>query len=572
MSNNDRIVLAQILDQRKTIAPDWSESEYFELFCVREGLREYPLDDEEREAGLVGGSGNGHGSDGGIDGFYIFVNGRYIRNPAEAKGLKVLKQNVVVDVALLQATTEASFELKRITRLKDTALDIFDFSKTAKEFTEKYNDALMNGIETFRTAHSTLLGIGSFALNVRYIYASRGDAPQSSNLLRTKATALEKDTKARLPTVSKCTFDFLGAAELVKLAITPPPVRYILVCDTAPLLPKDGGFVALVKLKDYMTFITDKDTGDLLDHLFDANVRDYQGDVDVNKEIRESLEHPGSEEFWWLNNGITILASKVDPAHNLGIDNPQIVNGLQTSMEIFQYFKREGINAKSGDKKLLIRVIASEDPAVQDRVTKATNSQTGISPAAMWATDPIQREIETLFKGEAYKLYYDRRKNYWRNRGIPLSQIVGVSELAQAVAAVFLQEPDHARARPARYFKKKGKDKELYGEIFSKEYPVAFYPVCAMLKKRVMECLRSAVPERRHRTNLIHYVLMVAASKATGLKQPSVQAIAKIKKGQMKDELIQKALAIVQPIYKGLGENDKVAKGTELVKRVKAAL
>jgi hypothetical protein len=82
-------------------------------------------------------------------------------------------------------------------------------------------------------------------------------------------------------------------------------------------------------------------------------VRDYQGDVEVNREIRDALENPGNEEFWWLNNGITILASKANYAQgDLVLDDPQIVNGLQTSIEIFEYFRREASNAKSADKKL----------------------------------------------------------------------------------------------------------------------------------------------------------------------------------------------------------------------------
>ena len=122
------------------------------------------------------------------------------------------------------------------------------------------------------------------------------------------------------------------------------------------------------------------------------------------------------------------------------------------------------------------------------------------------------------------------------------------------------------------FFKKKGTDTELYGKIFSKNYPITFYPICAMLKKKVVGHLRSAGIECRHRTNLVHYVLMVVGSKATGMKQPSIQAITKIKKGLITDTLIQQALAVVQPIYESLGANDKVAKGADLVKKIKAAL
>ena len=572
MSKNDRQLLDQILAERTKVAPDWTDSEYFELFAARQVLRTFPLEIDDVESGLVGDStaSSGKGSDGGIDGFYVIVNGRVIRNPSEAKALKVLKQNITLDLVVIQASTEASFDLKRINRLEDTLMEIFDLNCSSNDFSEQYNDGLLNGIDTFRTAHKTLLSKG-FTFNVSYCYCTKGDVPQPDDLLARKARALEKSSTEQLATITKCIFNFVGAAEAVQLAVKPPKSRYTLVCDTSPMMPKDGGLVALVKLKDYLRFISHDQTGDLLDHLFDSNVRDYQGDIDVNLKIRDTLEHPGNEEFWWLNNGITVLASKADPAQgDLAIEDPQIVNGLQTSMELYEYFRRERDNAKSGDKKLLVKVIVSQDSDIQDKVINATNSQTGISPASIWATDPIQRNIETIFKNSG--LSYDRRKHYWRNRGIPLNQIVGISELAQAVAAIFLQEPDHARARPARYFKKKGKDKELYGKVFNKDYPITFYPACAILKKRVAEFLRKTVIERRHRANLLHYVLMVVGAKATGAKQPSIQQISKIKKAQITEELLKGALDVVQPLYKKLGSNDKVAKGSKLVKLVKAAL
>lgn len=49
--------------------------------------------------------------------------------------------------------------------------------------------------------------------------------------------------------------------------------------------------VALVTLADYMRFLTD-DGGRLRKNLFDLNVRDYQGDVEVNREIRASWSTP----------------------------------------------------------------------------------------------------------------------------------------------------------------------------------------------------------------------------------------------------------------------------------------
>ena len=59
----------------------------------------------------------------------------------------------------------------------------------------------------------------------------------------------------------------------------------------------------------------------------ESNVRDYNGLKNpVNEQIRTTLQSPGTnEEFWWLNNGITILADEcpVD-GHKAKIKNPKL--------------------------------------------------------------------------------------------------------------------------------------------------------------------------------------------------------------------------------------------------------
>jgi hypothetical protein len=68
-------------------------------------------------------------------------------------------------------------------------------------------------------------------------------------------------------------------------------------------------------------------------------VRDYQGNTEVNEQIRNTLSGKSSEDFWWLNNGISVLCSRATvSAKTLTIENAEIVNGLQTSREIYDVF------------------------------------------------------------------------------------------------------------------------------------------------------------------------------------------------------------------------------------------
>ncbi|WGA84291.1 AIPR family protein [Citrobacter braakii] len=165
-----------------------------------------------------------------------------------------------------------------------------------------------------------------------------------------------------------------------------------------PLSSQGKVFISLVKLKDYFDFITD-DNDQIIKHIFEANVRDYQGKTSVNQEIKYTLEdgHP-KEDFWWLNNGVTILADDVSApgGKELIIHNPEIVNGLQTSNEIYNYFSiaKERDNSRS----LLVRVIVPETEESRDKIIRATNSQTPIPKASLRATDSIHRDIEDYLK------------------------------------------------------------------------------------------------------------------------------------------------------------------------------
>ena len=101
--------------------------------------------------------------------------------------------------------------------------------------------------------------------------------------------------------------------------------------------------------------------------------------------------------------------------------NPLVVNGLQTSYEIFNHFSA---GASRDDKRtLLVRVIVIDaESATSDKIITATNSQTKIEAINLHATEQIQRHIEMALK--AHDLYYDRRKNYYRNQGISIQKIV----------------------------------------------------------------------------------------------------------------------------------------------------
>jgi hypothetical protein len=357
---------------------------------------------------------------------------------------------------------------------------------------------------------------------------------------------------------------FLGCARLLELARRKPSQSFALQLAENPISSAGQvGFVCLVRLTDFHKFIT---LGKALQrHIFEANVRDYQGSTEVNQEIRATLG-TGKEDFWWLNNGVTVLASKaVLSGKTLTIEDPQIVNGLQTSTEIHKHFS--GAGPSDDTRTLLVRVIVPEDPSSRDRVIKATNSQTSIPPASLRATDKIHRDIEEYLK--PFGLYYDRRKNFYKNEGVQVDKIVGIPYLAQAVMAIALRRPDNARSRPSSLLKKD----DDYKQIFDADRPLVLYYNCTVIMKRVEAYLRTeqglSVPDKG---NIRFHVAMAVLASTLGKVKPTIGDIATLDLAAITDAKISEAAALVYAEFKQLGATDSIAKSADFLAKVMARI
>jgi len=568
VTENDVSVLESILGQSKTeLAPLLQDDEFFELFGAHKILRDFQLDPDDIDSGQIGTKqSNKSGSDGGIDGFYILANGRIIRELTEITELKEhLKKNVAVDIILIQASTQSGFTLDRLTRLRDTCEDIFDVNLDPKDFSESYNSLLLDAINRFRTLYQ-LLATRYPTYNLSIFYVTKADSKTINPSTRGTAEDIGKAVCKLVPQFKTPQFSFIGARELINLASKPPKLDFTLKCSGVMGSARTGGNIGFMSLADFLTFITTEE-GELRTGLFESNLRDYQGDVSVNKAIEETLTHPSSEDFWWLNNGITIIAEKaVGETKQIHLTDPQIVNGLQTSQKIYDYFVANKEQAKNDARELLVRVVQAPDAKSHDAIIRATNSQTPIPAPFLWATNEIHRDIENYFSGKG--LYYDRRKNSWRREGIPFDKVVGIMELAQAVASIIRQEPEHARARPGRFFS----SKKYHDSIFASKYKLDMYVVCARLKKKAAQFLKKAEKERSDRNNLLFYLITAVACVALKKAKPRAKSVASLAVDKVTDATFEAALKIVRPIYEKFEEPAKASKGNEMADQVRATL
>lgn len=482
----------------------------FETFGAQMALREWNLSDEEIEAGRVGG-----GQDGGIDGVYVFLDADLLDEDSEifADGFnpKSVRKGAELVLRVIQSKEESGFGETPLDKLDSALGRLLDLNLTDENLLVYYSAEVIGRMRLFTRAW-TILAVRSPQITIQVDYVSKGDTANPAAAVTQKAVDLEA-TLERLVPGSDAIVRLLGAKELWELANSAP--EYDLQLRFAEYFSKGKSYTGLVNLADYFDFLTDED-GNLRGHLFDWNVRDYQGGVAVNKNIQETLESDVADDFWWLNNGVTILCSGV----NIGGDktftmqNVQIVNGMQTSHSIHSAILKIGADVeRARGRSLLVRVFETQDGETRDRIIRATNNQTKVPDASLHATEDIHRQLEAYFLANGW--YYDRRKNFYKNNGKPSDRIVSISGLGQSVMALGLSRPDDARARPSSLLSNPAD----YKSIFSSKVPLATYLWIAQFQRRVDDLLLSPeIGEPYLRTNFRFHVSVYLATKLLGAR------------------------------------------------------
>ena len=567
MPNNELVLLDRVLEQELSEGEvSLPEDQAFELFACEQVLKASDLSIDELTSGLVGGGG-----DGGIDGVYTFLDGLLLSEDSEifnsAFPPSRFRPEVPLSLRLVQAKRSESFSETTIDRASSSTSRLLDLQRSVEELERLYSVALVERFTLFRNALERL-AIRHPTVSIEFYYVTRGSTAAIHPNVLEKASDLEAQFKLTA-TGAVGKVHLLGVSELLQSASTRP--SYTLQLAYQENATSGTSHVAIVSLRDYMKFLSEEDRS-LRRHIFDWNVRDYQGDVKVNGEIRASLIDRGSPDFWWLNNGVTVVCSKASiQGKTYTLDDVQIVNGLQTSYTIYQALCDAEADHFALDRHLLVRVLETEDVNTRDRIIRATNSQTSVPEASLRATDQIQRQIERFFEGSGW--FYDRRKNYYRNLKKPADRIVGIPLLAQTVMAIGLCRPDTARARPSSLLK----DDSDYRKVFDDSSPLMVYLWAAKIQKQVDVFLQSGAgnisnPEK---TNYRFHLAMLATARLIGrpVDAPEeLEALAsadtKLSQGDL-ERCLRLLRTTMRDMMKTTGEApDKIAKGRPFVRKL----
>lgn len=493
MARNDVILLDPLIDKAVATYAGFAQDrdEAFELFCFEQLLKQYDLSFDELALGWTDGP-----EDGGIDGFYVFADDHLVSGD---EFVFTNRKNANLTVEIFTVKHADRFKQDPINSLAASLAELLDLTKSEGDFKYPYREEVLKQRRCLMHAMRSLADRHP-ALSIRLYYCSRGDVDGVASNITARVTSIREEVSKFFGSCS-VNFDLIGATELLLFYRKERDYSLQLKYTESYVSREGGNYLVLVTLSDYYRFISD-DAGKLRRYLFESNVRDYLGPVQVNQNISDTLASRATyqeEDFWWLNNGVTILSTGVNVVgKELHIENVQVVNGLQTTETIYTHFSRHG--ELRDDRAVLVKILVAGDAKKQSRIIKATNYQNSVDLSSLRGLDKIQRDIEQHLLENNW--FYDRRRNFYKNQGKPAHKIISMAYLASAIRAVALRDP--AGSQRAR--SKSLRDERVYDQIFAKKRDLDVYLLSLEIVKAVELANLRDISGRSVPIALAHYI------------------------------------------------------------------
>jgi hypothetical protein len=485
--------------------------EHFANYCAVS--REY-VDEFEIEDVHVAG-----GNDLQLDGVAIIVNGLLVNSTDEVDDLASANKYIDAEFVFIQAKSGKSFDGAEISNMFYGLRELF--TQTPKL---PRNNLLADKEKILRHIYtkSSLFRRGNPKIKLYYIATGKwqGDGKlvgridnelstlEELNIFRTLPVFEPVDAK-RLQQLFSQAQNTLSKAILFTKRVTLPPMGRV-----------KESYLGYLPASVYLSLITDEG-GNLLRGLFYDNVRDFQGDNPVNKEIEQTLNNQDKEAFVLLNNGVTVVADDLSvTGDSFTLTGFQIVNGCQTSHVLFN-----NQSSIPDEVHIPIKLIVSPEDILKNQIIKATNRQTVVKLEELSALTDFQKSLEQYYNAvqEEYRLYYERRSQQYRSfldaEGSPEKiQIVTVSMQIRAFASMFLDRAHQA----SRYYGTLLKDIE--NKIFIDGHPPIAYYLSTYALFRIEALLRKKQLDRKYRPFKYH-LLGILRMKVAGTPDSMLSAI-----------------------------------------------
>lgn len=209
------------------------------------------------------------------------------------------------------------------------------------------------------------------------------------------------------------------------------------------------------------------------DKMFERNIRKVLGKTDVNEEIERTLMTE-PQLFWYFNNGITIVADKIEKnmkgatSKEVGffrLNNFSVVNGAQTASSIGRFFsKNPDIDDETTEDAFVsVKLIEiTENEGLVKSITRANNRQNKIEGMDFASQDPEQHRIkgELILEDVTYSIM---RTDSFK----PTENSFNIQEATTALASVSKNINLAVKVKNSigKFFE--NLDKGIYKEVFN---------------------------------------------------------------------------------------------------------
>lgn len=432
------VIRAQ-LNQFTEINPStgFNDSDYFEVYSI------FSVLNGRLSANIDPFRAHLRGCEFGIDGACILVRGMLATDADEASALVSDDTETNIDFVFIQSKSGGRFDYGDISRFFDAVYGFFeghmnDESVQLSDLGSAKDIIYSQPLRRNPNIYCYFVTTGNYQAN-QYL----------NTLIQTEYGRLSE-----LNLFDIISINMLGAGELQKAYRSATSANASEIdfpkSQTLPNHPdvKEAyiGYVRADQLMQLATSSSDDGSVRVDPSVFYDNVRDFNPDSRINKQIIAEIHNGDRPGFVFRNNGVTVIAKTLNRTRDkFRIENYQIVNGCQTCNILFEC--RDMID----EIYVPFRLIVSQDDAFITSIILGTNNQNPVKDEQFWALKPFMKDLEEYSRNQIHdkKLFIERRENQYREEAVERTRIVKPTELLKVIVAMYLFEP-HRAARDFR--------------------------------------------------------------------------------------------------------------------------
>ncbi|WP_320174088.1 AIPR family protein [Maridesulfovibrio sp.] len=479
-----------------------SDPDSFELFVNYQILHQQQPDAFWGNSDTLEVVSTGGHNDLSIDGVAVIVNGIIVKSKEDIDVICGRSHKIDIDFIFIQSKLKSRYDMGEFNNFQSGVKDFL-----SEEHNLPSNDKIKHLLELKEyVLRDELMPQWNDSPTVKAYFVGiekKKDLPHIAGLSRTFNSEIQN-----LKTYSEASIEVIDGEGLKLICdnnennidITIGVLESLSLTEVENV---DDSNIILCYADEFINVFKNSD-GSLRKTVFSDNVRDFQGETSINKEIVKTIKEEPAK-FILLNNGLTVVCDDFKPRNRtIKITNPQIVNGCQTS-HVLYYAHKEGFNISG--VPLVVKIISTKNSGIANQILRGTNRQNIVYNEAFETTKPFHKELEAYFEAMKFNetsYYYERRsKQFQTSLNIKQHQKINFRSLIQSFTAVFLKMPNISYKHESKLIE------EVGGRIFLENQSKHPYYVAAIMLLTLEHKIINERVLRGEFKAYIHHILLV---------------------------------------------------------------